>query len=406
MKVFSKYGIVGMLMLVFLAVGLQKSTAYAETNAVLPLPGDRAYEVPVLDVYSNGKTHQSHIGGYILKTGVDSLKYSVMDIAAAKGTPILAVRDGEVYENCYYPNGGWVIILKHVNDGGRTTYSYYGHMRTQGYFGVGEKVEKGQKIGEVGNSGTATGPHVHFEWSGHDVYCEFRNMGYNISVMNDSGASRYPHVHDAEYTARVTGTDGSLALNARMKSGTMILAIPEGALVNVNPEKSSSTWLYTTYQNQSGYCYYKYLVKTEAVKEEIQTPVDNTYTAYVSGTDGKLAINSKKASGNQIATVPECAKVLIDPDKSTSKWLYVTYNGVSGYSYYKYLTTTAPYSYTGTIRNTNGGLAINATASTAHRVGVIPEGAQVTVFGNRRSGKWVWVCYNGIFGYSYSSYIK
>lgn len=402
MKKLCKKIVVGILIAAMFAVGLNKSTAYAGTNVGFPLPKEGVYLVSVLAKYSSGSYHPSYIGEYIFRTGAGSMPNSLMDIAAPKGTPVLAVADGVIYQNNNHNYGGYNVVIRH-DDG---SYSYYGHLLSRSGLATGTRVYAGQEIGKVGKSGSASGYHLHFEWSGRDVYCEFRNMGYNISIMNDSGASRYPHAHEAEYMARVTGTDGSLALNSMMKSGTMILAIPEGAVVKVSPEKSSSTWLYTTYQNQVGYCFYKYLVKTETVKEEVQEPVSRTYTAYVAGTDGSLALNSKMKSGTMILAIPECAAVLVDPDKSTSTWLYVTYNGVSGYCYHKFLTTSAPYSYTGTIRNTDGSLAINATASSAHRVGVIPEGANVTVFGNKRVGKWVWVCYNGVYGYSYSSYIK
>ena len=39
-------------------------------------------------------------------------------------------------------------------------------------------------------------------------------------------------------------------------------------------------------------------------------------------------------------------------------------------------------------------------------IGKIPEGASVTVFPSRQKGKWYWVYYNGVAGYSYSSYIR
>lgn len=410
MKIFSMRNFLGMLFIVFFAVNMRKTTANAEMQVSFMLPAEGKYTASVLGKTSDGKAHRSFVGIDILKLGetnsAEYMKYSMIDIPVVKGTPIYAVADGVVYKNRYYDAGGWVVVLKHTEEDGSISYSYYGHMQSQGDYMVGETVRCGDMVGRSGNSGVGSGPHIHFEWSGHDVYCEFRKMGIDLSILNNSGASCYPHVHEMEYTARVTGTDGSLALNSQMKSGTMKMAIPEGALVVINPDKSSNAWLYTTYQNQSGYCYYKYLVKTEDGKETVQNPVSNCYTAYVTGTDGKLAINSKKASGYQIATVPECAAVLVNPDKSTSTWLYTTYNGVSGYCYYKYLTTNVPYSYTGTIRNTSGALAINATASTKYRIGVIPEGAQVTVFGNKRVGNWVWVCYNGIYGYSYSRYIK
>lgn len=401
MKIFSKKNIFSMFLVFVLAVSARSATALAQTDGVFPLPNGK-YLISVLGKYSSGSYHSSYIGQYVLGTGANSMPNSVMDIAASKGTSVYAVANGVIYQNNNHSGGGYNVVIKH-DDG---TYSYYGHLLNRSTLAKNTRVTKGQEIGKVGKSGSASGYHLHFEWSGHDVYCEFRNMGYDISIMNNSGASYYPHVHAENYYAAVTGTDGSLALNSQMKSGTMILAIPEGAVVTVSPDKSSGTWLYTTYNNTSGYCYYKYLVKTEQPAAETPSPVSNTYTAYVSGTDGKLAINSKKASGNQIGTIPECAAVTVHPDKSTSSWLYVTYNNVSGYSYYKYLTTAAPYSYVGTIRNTSGFLAINATPSTAVRIGKVPEGAKLTVYGNKRVGKWVWVEYQGVFGYAYSTYIK
>ena len=68
-----------------------------------------------------------------------------------------------------------------------------------------------------------------------------------------------------------------------------------------------------------------------------------TKTYYVKGTDGTLVM--RKGPGSNYAQqtlIPEGASVKVTPSKNSGSWWYVTYNGKSGYSYSKYLTTTAP----------------------------------------------------------------
>jgi murein DD-endopeptidase MepM/ murein hydrolase activator NlpD len=80
-----------------------------------------------------------------------------IDIRANTGVSVLAALDGVVSvvsENWLY---GKHIIISHGN-GYKTLY---GHLNS---FSVrqGERVARGRKIGEVGNTGYSTGPHLHF----------------------------------------------------------------------------------------------------------------------------------------------------------------------------------------------------------------------------------------------------
>lgn len=72
---------------------------------------------------------------------------------------VYAADSGTVTVNSYNGiNGNWMEI-----DHGNGFVTYYGHMNEPGYIEVGEHVEKGQVIGQIGMTGVATGPHVHFE---------------------------------------------------------------------------------------------------------------------------------------------------------------------------------------------------------------------------------------------------
>jgi murein DD-endopeptidase MepM/ murein hydrolase activator NlpD len=83
------------------------------------------------------------------------------DIAAAEGTPIVTPHAGTVYWVAYQASGaGYYVVV--AGDDGRD----YVFMHLQeGSTAVvkGQAVTAGQRIGLVGHTGDATGPHLHFE---------------------------------------------------------------------------------------------------------------------------------------------------------------------------------------------------------------------------------------------------
>jgi len=87
------------------------------------------------------------------------------DIALPEGTPIPAVRDGVVVksgwenDNNHKQGYGQRIIAKNNDD----TYSDYGHMKEGSLkYQVGDKMQQGDIMGEVGSTGASTGSHLHY----------------------------------------------------------------------------------------------------------------------------------------------------------------------------------------------------------------------------------------------------
>jgi murein DD-endopeptidase MepM/ murein hydrolase activator NlpD len=82
-----------------------------------------------------------------------------IDIPAEEGAEIFAAESGRVVESGrWFGDYGNVVIVKHV---GRYA-TLYAHNR-RNLVRRGEFVEKGQPIAHVGESGNASGPHLHFE---------------------------------------------------------------------------------------------------------------------------------------------------------------------------------------------------------------------------------------------------
>jgi murein DD-endopeptidase MepM/ murein hydrolase activator NlpD len=81
-----------------------------------------------------------------------------IDIAAPHGTPIRAAHDGEVIfvSNGFYGYGRTIL----VRSGGLVTL--YAH-NSANHVEVGEWVDRGEPIADVGATGDASGPHCHFE---------------------------------------------------------------------------------------------------------------------------------------------------------------------------------------------------------------------------------------------------
>lgn len=81
-----------------------------------------------------------------------------VDLAAATGTPIIASRGGTVTFVGWMSGYGYTVIVFH----GNSTATLYAHMSA---FSVqqGQYIAQGGRLGSVGMTGTATGPHLHFE---------------------------------------------------------------------------------------------------------------------------------------------------------------------------------------------------------------------------------------------------
>ena len=93
--------------------------------------------------------------------------HSGTDFAAPTGTPVLAADGGTVIyagsENGRFNGGTGRAGIQVVIDHGNGITSHYLHLNgIDGDIQVGDTVEKGQQIGEVGNTGNSTGPHLHF----------------------------------------------------------------------------------------------------------------------------------------------------------------------------------------------------------------------------------------------------
>lgn len=90
--------------------------------------------------------------------------HSGIDIDAPYGTAVRAAGDGDVTGAQMGAGYGLQVVLNHGHD----LLTVYGHLSAIAVF-TGQHVTRGQVIGYVGQSGRATGPHLHYEVRIHNV---------------------------------------------------------------------------------------------------------------------------------------------------------------------------------------------------------------------------------------------
>lgn len=90
-------------------------------------------------------------------TGMVASHHGV-DLAAEEGTPVLAAADGTVAKAEYGAVYGHHALLTHA-DGSTSLYGHLSALSVE----AGQTVAAGEELGRTGQSGWATGPHLHFE---------------------------------------------------------------------------------------------------------------------------------------------------------------------------------------------------------------------------------------------------
>lgn len=124
---------------------------------------------PLLGGFGGGATGEGSWSGWEITspfgervhpiTGVVK-RHNGVDLAVPEGTPLPSFTDGVVTETGYDEGGyGYYIVVRNA-DGSETLY---GHLSSIGVE-KGQTVSRGQQIGNTGNTGGSTGPHLHLEY--------------------------------------------------------------------------------------------------------------------------------------------------------------------------------------------------------------------------------------------------
>lgn len=80
------------------------------------------------------------------------------DIGASYGTPVISYQSGTVLIASYHWSYGNYVVVDHGN-GMSTLYAHMSALTVS----AGQTVSEGQQVGQVGSTGSSTGPHLHFE---------------------------------------------------------------------------------------------------------------------------------------------------------------------------------------------------------------------------------------------------
>jgi murein DD-endopeptidase MepM/ murein hydrolase activator NlpD len=122
-------------------------------------PHEPAHNIGEIGTLAQTSYYIAPLAHYTRTQGIHG--YNAVDLAAPRGTPIMASAAGDVI---VARSGGWnggygsYVVIQHDN-GSQTLYAHMSKVATYD----GAHVEQGEVIGYVGTSGESTGPHVHFE---------------------------------------------------------------------------------------------------------------------------------------------------------------------------------------------------------------------------------------------------
>jgi murein DD-endopeptidase MepM/ murein hydrolase activator NlpD len=130
-------------------VEADRTAPVAADTAVFPIRGKHDLARSPANGFGGGRGHQGQ------------------DVFARCGTPVVAAMSGTVQKAAYHPRAGNYIAI--ATAAGES--HVYMHLRDPADVAVGDEVRAGDEIGAVGQTGRASGCHLHFElWTAPGYY--------------------------------------------------------------------------------------------------------------------------------------------------------------------------------------------------------------------------------------------
>jgi len=143
-----------------------QSALLTEIPSIWPVRGGIGH----ITMFFGQNIHPIH-GQYYIHRGIDIATYR-------SGDPIVATADGQVVTVEYTYDYGNFVIIRHKH-GYYTRYAHMSRFNAQ----VGQRIQQGEVIGYIGNTGISTGPHLHYEVHiGSDVVDPYRYITIRNSL--------------------------------------------------------------------------------------------------------------------------------------------------------------------------------------------------------------------------------
>ncbi len=132
--------------------GAVKLGAFTFVGAVFPVRG----------------THNYGQGAAAFGAGRDGHSHEGQDLMAQCGTPVVAAQGGVIENKAYQSNAGNYVVIGGTASGEDHMYA---HFRAPAVVARGQRVQTGQVLGYVGDTGSASACHLHFEiWTAPGWY--------------------------------------------------------------------------------------------------------------------------------------------------------------------------------------------------------------------------------------------
>lgn len=131
------------------AASADAESSFVVVDSTFPIKGDYQFGTLATNGFGGGRGHQGN------------------DIFADCGTPLVAVRAARVQTTASQSRAGNYVVLQ---DADGESFAYM-HMRDRAVVDAGDRVRAGQVVGYVGQTGRASGCHLHFErWTAPGWY--------------------------------------------------------------------------------------------------------------------------------------------------------------------------------------------------------------------------------------------